>query len=115
MPAVPISHASTSMQLRPSAPIAPAKSEDWTHLLAAGTVIAGGALMVAGHKRAGVAVAVAGTAIALIEEQAVVKEWWSNLPGYLNDAQNFLDKVEGFLAEASVQGQRIQNILRRDK
>ena len=113
MPAVPISTSSVSMQTRPTG--APAKSEDWTHLLAAGTVIAGGALMVAGHKRAGMAVAVAGTAIALFDEQDVVKEWWSNLPGYLNDAQNFLDKVEGFLAEASVQGQRIQNILRRDK
>jgi hypothetical protein len=112
MPAVPISSTSGSIQLRPSAP-ALTKQEDWTHLLAAGTVIAGGALMVAGHKRAGMAVAVAGTAIALFEEQDAVKGWWKNLPGYLNDAQHFLDKIEGYLTEASVQGQRIQSILRR--
>ena len=66
-----------------------------------------------GHRRAGVAVAAAGTALALLEEQEAVKEWWKNLPGYLNDAQHFLDRIEDYLKEASVQGQRIQNILRK--
>ena len=113
MGAVPISRTGVSTQLQHLGPVGPAKADDWSHLVAAGTVLVGGALMVAGHKRAGLAVTVAGTAIALFEEQGSVKEWWKNLPGYLNDAQRFLDKVEDYLEEASVQGQRIRGILRR--
>jgi hypothetical protein len=91
----------------------PAVSPDITHYVAAGTLLAGGALIASGHRRAGLAVAVAGTAIALLEEQEAVKQWWKNLPGYLSDAQDFLDKIEGYLQEATVQGQRLQGILRR--
>jgi len=99
----------------PSLP-APAQqpaSPDLTHFVAAGTLLAGGALIATGHRRAGIAIAAAGTAIALLEEQEAVKEWWKNLPGYLSDAQDFLDKIEGYLKEASVQGQRLQGLLRR--
>jgi hypothetical protein len=69
--------------------------------------------MIAGHKKAGVAVAVAGTALALLEEPAVIESWWKALPGYLSQAQTFLDEVEHYLKEASVQGQRIQSVFRR--
>ena len=95
------------------APVRHAKSPDWTHFLAAGTIVAGGALIATGNRRAGLAVAAAGTALALLEEQDVVKEWWRTLPGYLNEAQHFLDKIEGYLQEATLQGQRLQGILRR--
>lgn len=91
----------------------PSSSPDWTHYVAAGTLVAGGVLMITGHKRAGMAVAAAGTALALVEEQEAIKSWWKNLPGYLDDAQQFLDKIEGYLQEAAVQGQRLQGILRR--
>jgi hypothetical protein len=59
------------------------------------------------------ALAAAGTAFALIEEQEAVAEFWNNLPGYLGQAQEFLDKVEQYMAEASAQGQRLQSMLRR--
>lgn len=95
------------------APAQQSSSPDWTHFVAAGTLLAGGVLMVTGHKRAGMAVAAAGTALALVEEQEAIKSWWKNLPGYLDDAQQFLDKIEGYLQEAAVQGQRLQGILRR--
>jgi hypothetical protein len=95
------------------APAQSSPSPDWTHYVAAGTLVAGGVLMVTGNKRAGMAVAAAGTALALLEEQEAIKSWWRDLPAYLNDAQEFLDKIEGYLQEASVQGQRLQGILRR--
>ncbi len=93
------------------APAPQSASPDWTHFVAAGTLLAGGVLIATGRRRAGVAVAAAGTALALFEEQEAVKAWWKKLPGYLNDAQHFLDKIEEYLQEASVQGQRIQSIL----
>jgi hypothetical protein len=95
------------------APAPSTASPDWTHYVAAGTLLAGGVLMVTGHKRAGMAVAAAGTAMALFEEQEAIKSWWNNLPGYLNDAQDFLDKIEGYLEEAAIQGERLQSMLRR--
>jgi hypothetical protein len=105
--------AAGSASLPAPAPSPQSASADWTHYVAAGTLLAGGVLIATGRRRAGVAVAAAGTAMALLEEQETVKTWWKNLPGYLNDAQHFLDKIEGYLKEASVQGQRIQSILRR--
>jgi hypothetical protein len=89
-------------------------SPDWTHYVAAGTVIAGGALIATGHRRAGMAVAATGAAMALLEEQEAVKSWWKNVPAFLAEAQVFLDKVDGYLKEATVQGARLQSILRRD-
>jgi hypothetical protein len=85
---------------------------DWVQLLAAGTIVAGGALMVAGSRKAGLAVAVGGTALALLEEQDTVAAWWRSLPEYLHRAQDFLDQVEGYMVEASAQGRRLQGIFR---
>jgi hypothetical protein len=95
------------------APATQPKVDDWTTLVAAGTVLAGGALMLAGHRKAGLAVAAVGTVVALLEEPGAVESWWENIPSYLNGAQEMLDKVEGYLNEASVQGHRIQSILRK--
>ena len=92
----------------------PTTSQDLTNIVAAGTLIAGGALIVAGHKRAGLALAAAGTALALLEEQEAIQIWWKNLPGYLREAQLFLDKVEGYMNAAATQGHKLQNILRRE-
>ena len=115
MIAVPIPRTGQPTQLRSlgTGSATPSKSTDWTHLLAAGTVVAGGALMIAGHKKAGLAVAAAGTALVLLEEPEVLDKWWKSLPAYLAEAQGFLDKIEGYLDEASAQGHRIQSILRR--
>ena len=56
---------------------------------------------------------VAGTALALLEEQDVIEKWWKNLPGYFQDAQQFLDKAEDYMREAAEQGHRLQDIMRR--
>ncbi len=94
---------------------APARGthKDWTHYAAAASVIAGGALMVTGHKKAGLAVAAAGTVIALLDEPEAMDTWWKNLPRFLDGAQDLLTKVEHYLGEASTQGQRLKTILGR--
>jgi len=92
---------------------APGAQTEWTNLVAAGTVVAGGALMVAGHKKAGLAVAALGTVIALLDEPEAIETWWRNLPKYLDGAQEMLGKVEHYLDEATVQGQRLKSILHR--
>jgi len=115
MVAIPISPTSSTQlqKISPRQPVS-AQKNDWSHLVAAGTVLAGGALMVAGRKKAGMAVAAAGTALALLEDQETVQGWWNRLPEFLGQAQVFLDKAEVYLKQATVQGQRIQGILRRN-
>jgi hypothetical protein len=119
MAAVPISQPEGSsrfvdLQGELLPPIGPdKKAPDWTHFLAAGTVIAGGILIASGRRRAGLAVAAAGTGLALAHEQESVKLWWKRLPGLLDQAQHFLDRTELFLKEAAEQGHRLQSILKR--
>jgi len=92
---------------------APAAQAEWTNLVAAGTIVAGGALMVTGHKKAGLAVAAMGTVLALLDEPEAIETWWRNLPRYLDGAQELLGKVEHYLDEATAQGQRLKTILHR--
>ncbi len=120
MVAVPISGSENQGQaagqvtgLVKAAPVKAGLETDMALIVAGSTVVAGGALIVAGHKRAGLAIALAGTALALLEDREIVESWWKNMPGYLQDAQNMLDKVEGYMKEATAQGQRLQGILRR--
>jgi hypothetical protein len=96
-----------------SGPASQTAPDDWTKYVAAGALLAGGAMMIAGNRRAGLVVAAAGTALAMLEEQEIIESWWNRLPGYLRDAQDLLDKVEGYVSEASVQGHRIQGMLQR--
>ncbi len=78
------------------------KEQEWVGLLAAGTLMAGGALLVSGKKRAGLLVAAAGTALALMEEKEAIESLWKKLPGYLREAQSFVDKAEVYLKDAGI-------------
>lgn len=87
--------------------------QDWINLLAAGSLLAAGALVVTGYRRAGLAVAAAGTALALVEEREAIAAVWKALPGYLAEAQSFAEQAEGFLQELATQGEKLQSILHR--
>jgi len=119
MAAVPISKpegASHAVDLAGEllSPIAPDRRKpDWTHFVAAGTIVAGAAIIASGRRRTGMTVAALGTAMALVEEQDSVKLWWKRLPGLLDQAQYFLDRAEVYLKEATEKGHRLQGILRR--
>jgi hypothetical protein len=88
------------------------EKQDWITLLAAGSLLAGGVLLVSGHKRSGLVVAAAGTALAMIEEKEAIQLLWKKVPGYVKDAQSFLDKAEGYMNELSAEGEKLHSILR---
>ena len=75
MVAVPIPRTGQPTQMPSLSAGAPVKQQDWTHLVAAGALVAGGVLLVSGHRKAGLGVAAAGTALALLEEPAVIENW----------------------------------------
>jgi len=90
-----------------------ADSAYWVRVTAAGALAAGGVLMMAGKRRAGLVAAAAGTALTVLDQQETVRAWWGRLPGYLEEVQSILTRVQGAVDELSAQGERLRNILSR--
>ncbi|HEV2134956.1 MAG TPA: hypothetical protein VGR47_12030 [Terracidiphilus sp.] len=80
---------------------------------AAGTLIAGGALFVAGCRRSGLLAAVIGTALAMIDQQETMRVWWNALPVYLDEAQSLLNRVQGAMDDVSVQHEKLRQVFSR--
>lgn len=85
----------------------------WTRALAAGSLVASAALMLTGRRKSGIAVAVAGAAVALMEEPELVKKWWDSIPDYTRTAQDLLQRVEGYVGDITEQGERLRRIVRK--
>jgi hypothetical protein len=85
----------------------------WIRVAAAGSLAASGVLMMAGKRRAGLAVAAAGTALVVLDQQDTVRVWWNRLPEYLGEVQQVLTRVQGAVDELSAQGERLRSVLSR--
>ncbi len=90
----------------------PGGSRAWTRGLAAGSLLTGAVLLATGRRRAGLAVTVAGTVIALLEESDGVREVWENLPDYIQKAQQALGRFEVFVQDLAEQGDKIRRVVR---
>ena len=85
--------------------------EDWLLYSAAGTLVAGGVLLVTGNRRAGLAVAATGAALAMLDQQETVKACWDALPGYLSEIQSILTRVQSTVEEIAAQGAKLREAL----
>ncbi len=90
-----------------------ASSTCWVRVTAAGALAASGVLLMAGKRRAGLVAAVAGTVLTVLDQQETVRTWWNRVPGYLEEVQSILTRVQGAVDELSAQGERLRNILQR--
>jgi len=84
---------------------------NWARYAAAGSLLAGGILLITGNRRAGLVTAASGAALALLDQQEAVKEFWNALPGYIENVQNVLGQVEQTVAEVAEQRERLHRIL----
>jgi len=82
-------------------------------VIAAASLAAGGALLASGKKRAGLAVAAAGTALAMVDQQEEVRRLWNALPGYMAELQEFMGRVQNALDDLSSQRERLHKIFKR--
>jgi hypothetical protein len=112
MVVVPLA-ASENQSARPSTSSGRIDSRYWVRVAAAGSLAASGVLLMAGKRRAGLAVAATGTALVILDQREAVRRWWSNLPGYLEEVQSVLGRVQGAVDELAVQGERLRNVLER--
>ncbi len=88
-------------------------SVPWTRSLAAGTLVASAVLLVLGKRKAALAVAAAGGAVALIEDPDGVRKFWNEVPNYVQAGQKMLGRFEGLIEQVAEQGGQFKDVLRR--
>jgi hypothetical protein len=86
---------------------------NWARVAAGGGLLAGGLLMLTGHRKAGLLSAASGTALALLDQQEVVRAWWDALPGYIEKVQRVVVQVEEAVNEVASQRERLHQTLTR--
>jgi hypothetical protein len=85
----------------------------WTRSLAIGSLITGTVLLLRGRRKAGLAAAIAGAAIALLEKPEDVGALWRQVPSYLDSGKRLLSRLEGLVEDLSGQGSRLKGLLDR--
>ncbi len=88
-------------------------SFDWVKFAACGTLITGGLLLLTGQKRAGLVMAASGTALALLDHEETLRNWWDAMPEYVDRAQYMLEQVQGVVDDITEKGESIRRVLSR--
>jgi hypothetical protein len=83
----------------------------WTRTVAAGSLVAGALLLIAGRRKSALAVSAAGAAVALLENPEMVREAWNAMPRVIRSGQDFLVRIEDFVEELNKQSQHIKKVL----
>jgi hypothetical protein len=86
---------------------------NWIRYAAAGTLAASGVLLVTGQRRVGLIAALSGAALALIDQQEVVRSCWDRLPEFLGDLQGLLSKTQSAVEDISNQSEKLRQVLSR--
>lgn len=84
-----------------------------TRSLAAGTLLASAILLALGRRKAALAVAAAGGAVALLEDPEGVRKFWNDIPGYVQAGQRLLARFEGVIEQVAEQGESLKDVLKR--
>jgi hypothetical protein len=88
-------------------------NKNWVRTVAAGTLVTGAVLLASGRRKAGLAIAAAGTVFALVEDPEGVKKVWNNIPDYLDNGHNMLSRFEKFIAELTSQGEKLRSVVEK--
>jgi len=85
----------------------------WLRALAAGSLVAGAALLLTGRRKAALTVSGLGAAVILAEDPEAMKELWQRVPNYLQDGHEMLGRLEGVLDGITEQSGRVRQLVRR--
>jgi hypothetical protein len=88
-------------------------NKNWVRTVAAGSMVTGAILLATGKRKAGLAIAAAGTIFALIEDPEGVKTVWNNIPDYLESGHGLLGRFEKFVGELTVQGEKLRSVMEK--
>jgi hypothetical protein len=84
---------------------------NWIKIAAGGTLLAGGFLVLTGNRKAGLATAAAGTALALLDQQQLIRSWWNQIPAYVDQLQGLLGKVQGTIDDVAAKREALRQAL----
>lgn len=85
----------------------------WTRAVAAGSLVASACLLFTGKRKAALAVAITGAAVAMLENPEAARELWQSIPGHLRTGQDFLMRAEEFVEDLAEKGNKFRTILTR--
>jgi hypothetical protein len=108
MAVVPLSQTTSNVS---EIPVRRADSRKFLRMAAAGTLVASGVLLVAGKRRAGLATALSGAALVMIEQREAVGKFWTVLPRYLSAAQGVLGRAQAAVEDLTVQSEKLRRVL----
>jgi len=86
---------------------------DWVKIAACGSLLTGGLLLLSGQKRGGLVMAAAGTALALMDHEEALRDWWEAMPGYVDRAQSMLEQVQDVVENITEKGESLRRVLSR--
>ena len=72
---------------------------DLVSIVAGSALVVGGLLLFTEKRRAGVALAAAGTALALVEHEDTVRAWWNRIPDIVDGLQDLIVEVQNRVNE----------------
>ena len=87
--------------------------KNWVRTVAAGSLVTGAILLACGKRKAGLAIAAAGTVFALVEDPEGVKKVWNNIPDYLDSGHGLLSRFEKFVGEVTAQGDKLRSVVEK--
>jgi hypothetical protein len=77
--------------------------------------VAGGFLLLTGHKRAGLVMAASGTVLAMMDHEETLKRWWEALPGYVERAHSMFEQVREVVEDVTEKGESLRRVLSREQ
>ena len=83
----------------------------WTRVVAAGSLLASAWLLLSGKRKAALAIAAGGAAVALLENPDVAREFWKGIPGYLHSAKDMLVRAEEFVEDVAEKGNKLRQTI----
>ena len=83
----------------------------WTRAFAAGSLIVSAWLLFTGRRKAALAIAAGGAAVALLENPEAARELWKGIPGYLHSAKDMLVRAEEFVEDVAEKGNKLRQTL----
>ncbi len=113
MVVVPLSKPVDDPENTPEAGAHACDAMNMVRFAAAGTLVAGGALLLTGNRRTGMLAAAAGTALTMLDQQETLRHWWNALPGYLDQAQALLTRMQGAVDDVTVQQEKLRKVFAR--
>jgi hypothetical protein len=111
MVVVPLSKPENDSEMTPVAE--KSESMNWIGFAAGGTLVAAGLLLLVGERRAGMVAAASGTALAMIDEKETLRTWWNAMPGYIDQVQGVLNKVQTTVEDVNAKREALHQILSR--